>query len=71
MTLYLFFFFFFFFSPPTFDTFQKTDFTAKLDFLAWHLILIFPYRARNYIPQAYVSDKPGFSTDLQSHSQEP
>lgn len=54
------------FFPPTPDTFQRPDFTAKLDFLAWHLILIFPCRARNYIPQACVSDKPGSSTDLQS-----
>ena len=54
------------FFSPILDTFQRPNFTAKLDFLAWHLILIFPCRARNYIPQGYVSDKPGFSTDLQS-----
>ena len=54
------------FFPPTPDTFQRPGFTAKLDFLAWHLMLTFPCRARNYTAQACVSDKPGSSTDLQS-----
>lgn len=52
--------------PPTPDAFQRPDFTAKLDFLAWHLLLIFPCRGRNYTPQACVSDRPGSSADLQS-----
>lgn len=30
------------FFPLTLDTFQRPDFTAKLDFLSWHLILISP-----------------------------